>query len=135
MRLAYNFNLSQTYPVLLIVLWVLGLCMICMAALVWLPIRVLGLERRRHRAAQLFDSLTAAQVGGPRDVEPDPSTRRVRASRPAIRRGLPARAVGGGHGPRLFMRSARTPSTARSGGDISRCAGRRPSARSWSFAR
>lgn len=64
MRLAYNFNLSQTYPVLLIVLWVLGLCMICLAALVWLPIRVLGLASvviiGLHNC---LDSLTAAQLG------------------------------------------------------------------------
>jgi uncharacterized membrane protein len=64
MRLAYNFNVSQTYPVLLIVLWVLGLCMICLAALVWLPIRVLGLASvviiGLHNC---LDSLTAAQLG------------------------------------------------------------------------
>jgi uncharacterized membrane protein len=42
MRLAYNFNLSQEYPFLLLVLWGLGLCMIGLAALVWLPIPVLA---------------------------------------------------------------------------------------------
>jgi uncharacterized membrane protein len=64
MRLAYNFTLSQTFPVLLIVLWVLGLCMICLAALVWLPIRVLGLASVAVIALHnCMDSLTAAQVG------------------------------------------------------------------------
>jgi uncharacterized membrane protein len=42
MRLAYNFNLSQRYPMLLLVLWALGACMIGLAVLVWLPIRVLA---------------------------------------------------------------------------------------------
>src|SRR5262245_61796756 len=37
MQLAYNFDNSSAYPVFLLVLWVLGLCMIGMAALVWLP--------------------------------------------------------------------------------------------------
>ncbi len=37
MRLAYNFDIAQSYPFFLIVLWVLGLCMIALAALVWLP--------------------------------------------------------------------------------------------------
>ena len=42
MRLAYNFDVAQSYPVLLLVLWGLGLCMIVLAALVWLPIPVLS---------------------------------------------------------------------------------------------
>lgn len=42
MRLAYNFNFSGSYPVLLLVLWVLGVCMIVMAALVWIPVRWLA---------------------------------------------------------------------------------------------
>ena len=64
MRLAYNFNLSQTYPVLLVVLWVLGLCMICMAALVWLPVRALGFASVVTIALHnSLDSLTAAQLG------------------------------------------------------------------------
>jgi uncharacterized membrane protein len=37
MRFAYNFNFSAEYAFLLLVLWVLGLCMIGLAALVWLP--------------------------------------------------------------------------------------------------
>ncbi len=41
MQLAYNFDVSPRYPVFLLVLWVLGLCMIGLAALIWLPIPVL----------------------------------------------------------------------------------------------
>ncbi len=41
MRLAYNFNLSMRFPILLLVLWALGGSMIALAALVYLPIRVL----------------------------------------------------------------------------------------------
>jgi uncharacterized membrane protein len=39
MRLAYYFDFSPDYPVLLLVLWVLGTCMIGLALLVWIPIR------------------------------------------------------------------------------------------------
>jgi uncharacterized membrane protein len=42
MRFAYNFDFAQRYPVLLLVLWALGGCMILMAALVWLPARALA---------------------------------------------------------------------------------------------
>lgn len=42
MRLAYNFSFSQQWPVFLLVLWVLGICMIALAALVWIPTRVLA---------------------------------------------------------------------------------------------
>jgi uncharacterized membrane protein len=38
MRLAYNFNPALEYPFFLLVLWALGLCMIGLALLVWLPI-------------------------------------------------------------------------------------------------
>jgi uncharacterized membrane protein len=41
MRLAYYFDFSPDNPVLLLVLWVLGVCMIGLALLVWIPIRVL----------------------------------------------------------------------------------------------
>jgi uncharacterized membrane protein len=37
MQLAYNFDVSAAYPIFLLVLWVLGACMIALAALVWLP--------------------------------------------------------------------------------------------------
>ncbi len=42
MRLAYDFDFSGSYPLLLLVLWVLGLCMIGLAALIWLPVPVLA---------------------------------------------------------------------------------------------
>lgn len=42
MRLAYNFTFSSRYPVLLLVLWALGVCMVSLAALVWLPVGVLA---------------------------------------------------------------------------------------------
>ena len=38
MQLAYNFDISASYPIFLLVLWVLGACMIMLAGLVWLPI-------------------------------------------------------------------------------------------------
>ena len=41
MPLAYNFDAGSSYPVFLLVLWVLGACMIALAALVWLPLQVL----------------------------------------------------------------------------------------------
>jgi len=41
MRLAYNFDFSLQYPFLLLVLWVLGACMIGLAALIWIPLRSL----------------------------------------------------------------------------------------------
>jgi uncharacterized membrane protein len=41
MRVAYDFDLSLDHPFLLLVLWVLGGCMIVLAALVWLPERLL----------------------------------------------------------------------------------------------
>jgi uncharacterized membrane protein len=64
MRLAYNFNLSQRYPVLLLVLWVLGACMIGLAVLVWLPIRVLAaLSLAAIALHNLLDQVTPAQFG------------------------------------------------------------------------
>jgi uncharacterized membrane protein len=43
MRLAYNFNLSSRFPVLLIILWVLGGCMVVLSALIHIPIRLLAI--------------------------------------------------------------------------------------------
>ncbi len=43
MQFAYNFNLASTNPIFLLVLYVLGACMIVLAALVWLPINVLAI--------------------------------------------------------------------------------------------
>jgi uncharacterized membrane protein len=43
MQLAYNFDVSVSYPVFLLVLWALGAGMIILAGLVWLPIPVLAI--------------------------------------------------------------------------------------------
>jgi uncharacterized membrane protein len=42
MRGAYYFDYSLQYPILLLVLWSLGACMIALAALAWLPLRLLA---------------------------------------------------------------------------------------------
>ena len=64
MRLAYNFNLSPSYPVLLLVLWVIGACMIGLALLVWLPMPVLAvLSVAAIASHNLLDGATAAQFG------------------------------------------------------------------------
>ncbi|HYW50717.1 MAG TPA: hypothetical protein VE861_08935, partial [Gemmatimonadaceae bacterium] len=65
MRLAYNFTPSMQYPVLLLVLWVLGLCMIGLAALLWIPVPVLAtLSVVVIAAHNLLDGISAAQFGG-----------------------------------------------------------------------
>jgi uncharacterized membrane protein len=43
MQLLYNFNLSFNFILLLLVLWIFGICMLAMAALIHLPIRWLAL--------------------------------------------------------------------------------------------
>jgi uncharacterized membrane protein len=64
MRLAYNFDFSQRYPILLLVLWVLGAAMVAMAALVWLPGRWLAVSSLAVIALHnLFDSVNASQFG------------------------------------------------------------------------
>lgn len=64
MRLAYNFNLSPGYPVLLLVLWVIGACMIGLALLVWLPTPALAaLSVAAIAGHNLLDGVTAAQFG------------------------------------------------------------------------
>jgi uncharacterized membrane protein len=64
MRLAYNFSLSQEYPFLLLVLWVLGLSMMALALLVWLPVPVLAtLSVATIVLHNVLDSVTAAQMG------------------------------------------------------------------------
>jgi uncharacterized membrane protein len=42
MRLAYNFNFSLRFLILLLILWIFGICMLTMAALVYLPMRWLA---------------------------------------------------------------------------------------------
>ena len=41
MQLLYNFGISSQYPIFLLVLYVLGACMIILAALIWLPLPLL----------------------------------------------------------------------------------------------
>jgi uncharacterized membrane protein len=64
MRLAYDFDLSQRYPILLLVLWALGLSMIGLAVLVWLPIRVLAVLSLAGIALHnCLDQVNAARFG------------------------------------------------------------------------
>jgi uncharacterized membrane protein len=64
MRLAYNFDLAQSYPVLLLVLWGLGLAMIALAMLVWLPIPVLSaLSVATIVLHHLADGIDARRLG------------------------------------------------------------------------
>ena len=64
MRLAYSFNYSARFPVLLLVLWALGACMVAMAALVWLPLRVLAVVSVAVIALHnCLDGVRASQLG------------------------------------------------------------------------
>lgn len=64
MRLAYNFTFSRPYPYLLLVLWVLGVCMIGMAALVRLPIRWLAVGSIAMLVLHnLLDGVSGSQLG------------------------------------------------------------------------
>ena len=64
MQLAYNFSFSSSYPIFLLVLWVLGACMVCMAALVWVPIRWLGVFSMAAIVLHnMLDPITARQFG------------------------------------------------------------------------
>ena len=64
MRVAMNFSLSMAYPPLLLVLWVLGLSMVSLAALVWLPPSVvLGGSLAIIAGHNLLDPIRAADLG------------------------------------------------------------------------
>ena len=64
MRLAYTFDLSPQHPIFLLVLWALGLCMIGLALLIWLPVRVLGVLSVAVIALHnCLDGVNAAQFG------------------------------------------------------------------------
>ncbi len=64
MRLAFNFDLSRQYPVLLVVLWALGACMIALALLVWLPVPVLAVLSLAVIALHnCLDGVPAARFG------------------------------------------------------------------------
>jgi uncharacterized membrane protein len=64
MRLAYNFDLSRRYPILLVVLWVLGVCMVALAALVWMPVPALAtLSLSVILLHNCLDGVSAARFG------------------------------------------------------------------------
>jgi uncharacterized membrane protein len=64
MRLAYDFDLAQQYPVLLLVLWALGACMVGLAILVWVPARMLAITTLAVIALHnLADSVDPAPLG------------------------------------------------------------------------
>jgi uncharacterized membrane protein len=62
MRLAMNFTWSSQYPVILLILWALGLSMIALAALIYLPLRVLAVLSISIIA--LHNLLDGIQAGG-----------------------------------------------------------------------
>ena len=64
MRLAMNFTFSTAYPLLLLILWALGLAMIALAALIHLPPRVLAVVSLAIIASHnLLDGIQARQLG------------------------------------------------------------------------
>jgi uncharacterized membrane protein len=64
MRVALNFSLDARYPVLLLVLWALGVSMIALAALIHLPHRVLAVLSLAVIAVHNgFDGVQASQFG------------------------------------------------------------------------
>ena len=64
MRLAYNFDFAQSYPILLVVLWALGACMILMSVLVWLPVQILAvLSVATIALHNLLDGIQASSFG------------------------------------------------------------------------
>jgi uncharacterized membrane protein len=64
MQFAYYFSWSPSYPILLLVLWSLGLSMVVLAALVWLPRTLLGpLSVAMILLHPLLDGITADRFG------------------------------------------------------------------------
>jgi uncharacterized membrane protein len=64
MQLAYNFNISPRYLVLLLILWIFGVCMILMAALIYLPMSwLLVSSLAAITLHNCLDRFTAAQFG------------------------------------------------------------------------
>ena len=64
MRLAFNFDVSLRDPVFLIVLWALGICMIGLAGLIWLPARALAaLSLAMIVLHNTMDRVQASQFG------------------------------------------------------------------------
>ena len=64
MQLAYNFSVSPSYPIFLLVLWVLGACMIVLAGLIWIPITWLTvLSAAAIALHHLLDGVRAPSFG------------------------------------------------------------------------
>jgi uncharacterized membrane protein len=64
MQFAYNFNFSWRYLVLLLILWIFGICMIAMAGLVYVPVRWLAaLSVAVILLHNCLDGIRAAQFG------------------------------------------------------------------------
>ncbi|HEX4772600.1 MAG TPA: heparan-alpha-glucosaminide N-acetyltransferase domain-containing protein [Bryobacteraceae bacterium] len=64
MQLAYDFRVSLRYPILLLVLWIFGICMIAMAALVRLPMPgLLGFSVAVIVFHNCLDGISAARFG------------------------------------------------------------------------
>ena len=65
MQLAYDFNIPTRYPILLLILWIFGICMIIMAALIHLPVSWLAAFSLIVIAAHNSLGGTAASQLGP----------------------------------------------------------------------
>ena len=64
MRFAYNFNFSLRFLILLLILWIFGICMIAMAALVYVPVRWLAaMSVAVILLHNCLDGIRAAQLG------------------------------------------------------------------------
>jgi uncharacterized membrane protein len=64
MRFAYNFNFSLRFLILLLILWIFGICMLAMAALVYVPVRWLAaLSVAAILLHNCLDGIRAQQFG------------------------------------------------------------------------
>jgi uncharacterized membrane protein len=64
MQLAYNFNISSQNEILLVVLWIFGMCMMAMAAMIFLPLRWLMAASLAAMALHnCLDGVDAARFG------------------------------------------------------------------------
>src|SRR5579884_2924296 len=64
MQLAYDFNVSARFPLLLLILWIFGICFIVMAALIWLPEAwLLAVSLAVIALHNLLDRIPAARFG------------------------------------------------------------------------
>ena len=64
MRFAYNFNFSLRFLILLLILWIFGICMLAMAALVYVPMRWLAaLSVAAILLHNCLDGIRAQQFG------------------------------------------------------------------------